>query len=92
MKLLLTLSLVHTENICCDVMPHDVITNIFAYGPHSRLIRAYYWNFYGCLWKQCTFETHSKWAIGNMVCISLASRYVLTLPIGKILGKYSLFT
>ena len=22
MKLLLTLSLVHTENICCDVMPH----------------------------------------------------------------------
>ena len=22
---------------------HDVTTNIFAYGPHSRLIRAYYW-------------------------------------------------
>ena len=40
------------ENICCDVMPHephfvrsvrhDVTTNIFAYGPHSRLTRAYY--------------------------------------------------
>ena len=50
-KLLLTLSLVHTENICCDVMlhgphfirsvRHDVTTNIFANGPHSRLIRAY---------------------------------------------------
>ena len=29
------------------------------------------------------FGTHSKWAIGNMVQISLASMYVLTLPIGK---------
>ena len=37
-------------------------------------------------------ETHSKWVIGNMVCISLASSYVLTLSIGKILFKYSLFT
>ena len=31
------MSLVHTENIC-----YDITTNIFAYGPHSRLIRAYY--------------------------------------------------
>ena len=51
-KLLLTLSLVHMENICCDVMPHgphfvwsiwyDVTTSIFAYGLHCQLIRAYY--------------------------------------------------
>ena len=50
--LLFTLSLVHVENIYCDAMPHgphfvrsvrhDVTTNIFAYGPHSRLIRAYF--------------------------------------------------
>ena len=37
-------------------------------------------------------EVHSKSGIGNMVCISLASRYVLTLPISKILANYSLFT
>ena len=39
-------------------------------------------------WKQGTVETHSKWVISNMVCTSLASKYVLTLPIGKILSKY----
>ena len=33
------------------------------------------------------FGTHSKWAIGNMVQISLASMYVLTLPIGKSLSN-----
>ena len=54
-KAFINLEFVHTENICCDVMSqgrhfvrsvrHDVTTNIFAYGPHSRLIRAYYSNF-----------------------------------------------
>ena len=38
------------------------------------------------------FETHSKWAIGNIERISLAFWYVVTLPIGKILSKYPLFT
>ena len=43
---------------------HDITTNIFAYGPHSRLIRAYYLT-PNCKLRFWWFISISYWAVHN---------------------------